>query len=92
MAWNLLTTIILASVVTNYSGLSILLCFVEAILGGGTAMATVYFVYHGWSENAGRSKTIARVGCILLLIFCLSLAFAFGSNVSKTSLSKYLLS
>lgn len=37
------------------------------------------------AENAGRSKTIARVGCILLFIFCLVLAFVFGGNVNGLS-------
>lgn len=82
MGWNLITTIILTSVVPGYSGLSIVLCFVEAIIGGGTGMATVWFVYHGWADSVGRSKTIGRVGSILMLVFCLVLALVFGGNVN----------
>lgn len=37
------------------------------------------------AENAGRSKTIARVGCVLLFVFCLVLAFVFGGNVNGLS-------
>jgi len=59
-----------------------MLCFVEAIIGMSAALPTIYFVYHGWAENAGRSKTIARVGCVLLFIFCFVLTFSFGGNVN----------
>ena len=82
MVWNLLTTVVLASTVSGYPALSVVLCFVEAIIGGSAGFATTWFVYHGWAENAGRSKTIARLACIALLIFCLVLAFVFGGNVN----------
>ena len=82
MSWNLLTTIILASAVPGYAGVNVFLCFVEAVIGGCAGMSTVWFVYHGWAENAGRSKTIARVGCVCMLVFCIVLAFVFGGNVN----------
>jgi hypothetical protein len=81
---NFITNIALAAGGAR-SAISLLFIFIELAIAGPLGVATLFFTYRGWAESAGRDKTIARVGMLLLLIFSLVMCFVFGGNVNGLS-------